>query len=574
MDKLVDECVLSALAERNAGGIADWALDNVKLRESPYGGQFRADETPWLLEPLAAHADPGNQTVVMSCAAQTGKTVSMSVAIAYSLSQNPSPHLVTFQDEDSYKDYSKERLGPILESCPALKDQWPSDRHRKTISEVFFHSCTLKLGPANNSFLRSWSIRFLYGDEVSAWRPGMLARAKARTTRYWNRKHWFSSTPELVGDDFDTEYRSGTCEVWHLKCQGCGELFAPSFYDCMRWESNELTKPGGVWNYEEVAKTVTMACSHCDHAHTNTEANWRQMVKGGYVATNNNPTPRVRSFSFNQLTLPPSVMPWSDLVIDFLKAKQHAAAGYTQPLREFVTLRLAESWKPSNHMETERIEVSDAYRPEDAWEDEHTRFLTVDCQNYLEEFFCIVRAWSKGGASRLLAFRRVSSFDEVEELRKEFEVAPQRTFLDVGYQRARVLAQCGRFGWVGLRGEPSVDFAHTGNGRTIRRLYSKPTRVSSTGRVAPPVFRWSNPSAKDILAALKAGKAQPWEVCKMDPELAEEYAKQLDSERKKEVIDKHGRAEMRWVSFRANHAWDCECMQVVAACIAKLLLDE
>ena len=105
MDKLVDECVLSALAERNAGGIADWALDNVKLRESPYGGQFRADETPWLLEPLAAHADPGNQTVVMSCAAQTGKTVSMSVAIAYSLSQNPSPHLVTFQDEDSYKDY-------------------------------------------------------------------------------------------------------------------------------------------------------------------------------------------------------------------------------------------------------------------------------------------------------------------------------------------------------------------------------------------------------------------------------------------------------------------------------------
>ena len=142
----------------------------------------------------------------------------------------------------------------------------------------------------------------------------MLARAKARTTRYWNRKHWFSSTPELVGDDFDTEYNSGTCEVWHLKCQSCGKLFAPSFYDCMRWESNETTKPGGVWNYEEVAKTVTMACSHCDHAHTNTEANWRQMVKGGYVATNDNPTPRVRSFSFNQLTLPPSVMPWSCLL--------------------------------------------------------------------------------------------------------------------------------------------------------------------------------------------------------------------------------------------------------------------
>ncbi|OUW29451.1 MAG: hypothetical protein CBD27_03100 [Rhodospirillaceae bacterium TMED167] len=572
MERLVDQCVLNALSDRDEGSIADWALHNVRLRESPYGGQFQASETPWLIEPLRAHADPACQTVVLNCAAQTGKTVSMSVATAWSLSQAPSPHMTVFQDESSVRDYSKERLTPLLESCEALKGQWPKDRHRKTIQEVFFHSCTLKLGPANNSFLRSWSIRFLYCDEVSAWRPGMLARAKARTTRYWNRKHWFSSTPELVGDDFDGEYKSGTCEIWNLKCQHCGKLFAPSFHDTIRWKSNETTKPGGTWNYEEVAKTVTMVCTHCEHEHTNTEATWRGMVQGGYVATNDNPNLRHRSFNFSQLTLPPSVMPWSDLVVDFLKAKQHASAGYTQPLKEFVTLRLAESWQPSMHVETQKIEVSDAYRPDDAWEDEHTRFLTVDCQHYLEEFFCVVRAWSKDGASRLLTFKRVSSFEEVEELRTEFSVAPQRTFVDVGYMRSRVCSYLGRYGWIGLRGEDVVDYAHSVNGHSVRRLYSKATRVSSTGRVAPPVFRWSNPSTKDILAGMKAGRAaQPWEVCKLPDDIAEEYAKQLDSERKKEVIDKHGRTHLRWVSFRGNHGWDCECMQVVAASIAKLL---
>jgi len=154
-------------------------------------------------------------------------------------------------------------------------------------------------------------------------------------------------------------------------------------------------------------------------------------------------------------------------------------------------------------------------------------------------------------------------------MRKEFNVAPQRTFLDVGYQRARVLAECGRYGWMGMRGEDVIDYAHNINGHTVRRMFSKPTRVSATGRTAPPVFRWSNPTTKDVLQLLKSGKSHPWEVCDLG-DLADEYAKQIDSERKREVLDKHGRTTLRWISFRANHAWDCELMQVVAASIAKL----
>ena len=472
------------------------------------------------------------------------------------------------QDEDAAKDYSKERLMPMLESCAPIREQFPRDRHRKTNTELFLTTCTLKLGAANNNFLRSWSIRWLFGDEVSAWRPGMLARARARTTRYWNRKHWLSSTPEEEGSDFDGAFQAGTCEHWHLQCQGCNELFAPAFYEVVRWDANETTKPNGVWDYEEVAKTVRMVCPHCEHSHENTEANWRAMSRGGYKASNPNPTPRVRSFSFNQLSLPPSVMPWADLVVDFLKAKQHAAAGYIQPLREFVTLRLAEPWKATNHVDIEKVVVKD-YEPGAEWEDEATRFLTVDVQAYLEEFWAVCRSWSKTGASRLLTFRRLTSFDDIEAMRKEYNVAPQRTFLDVGYQRARVCAEMGRYGWMGLRGEDVIDYAHNINGHTVRRMFSKPTRVSATGRTAPPVFRWSNPTTKDVLQLLKSGKSHPWEVCDLG-DLADEYAKQIDSERKREVLDKHGRTTLRWISFRANHAWDCELMQVVAASIAKL----
>ena len=568
MKTIIKECLQTAFAQKQEISIPDWSLDNVRLRESPYGNQFRASETPWLLEPLKAFADPSTEEVVMNCAAQTGKTVSMQVAIAWALANHPGPTMTVMQDEDAAKDFSKERLMPMLESCQTIRKQFPSDRHRKTNTELFLTTCTLKLGAANNNFLRSWSIRWLFGDEVSAWRPGMLARARARTTRYWNRKHWLSSTPEEEGSDFDAAYAAGTCEQWQLVCLGCGESFTPNFYDVIRWDTTDETKPGGVWDFQKVSDTVRMVCPHCEHKHENSESNWRAMSRGGYKITNENPTPRVRSFSFNQLALPPSVMPWADLVVDFLRAKQHASAGYIQPLREFVTLRLAEPWKATNHVDVEKVVVKD-YEPGGEWADEATRFLTVDVQAYLEEFWAVCRSWSKTGESRLISFQRLTSFDDIEQMRQKYNVAPQRTFLDVGYQRARVLAECGRYGWMGMRGEDTVDYAHNINGHQVRRMFSKPTRVSATGRTAPPVFRWSNPTTKDVLHLLKSGKSHAWDVCPLG-DMADEYAKQIDSERKKEVLDKHGRTTLRWMSFRANHAWDCELMQVVAASIAKL----
>ncbi len=159
MKTIIKESLHVAFARKQEISIPDWSLDNVRLRESPYGNQFRASETPWLLEPLKAFADSSTEEVVMNCAAQTGKTVSMQVAIAWALANHPGPTMTVMQDEDAAKDFSKERLMPMLESCQTIRKQFPTDRHRKTNTELFLTTCTLKLGAANNNFLRSWSIR-------------------------------------------------------------------------------------------------------------------------------------------------------------------------------------------------------------------------------------------------------------------------------------------------------------------------------------------------------------------------------------------------------------------------------
>lgn len=575
IDQLMNDVSRACYGPIETASVYRWAEESLRLRDSPYGNQFKPDETPWLKEPLRCISDPTIETIVLNCAAQCGKTVSMQVASAWALANYPGPTMLVMQDESSTLDIAKQRMIPMIESCEALRKQFPEDRHMKTNTEIFFASATLKMGAANNNFLRSWSIRWMFGDECSAWKPGMMKRARARTVRYWNRKLWFSSTPEAFGDDFDLEYRSGTCEQWALKCQGCGELFIPDFYKCVKWETSDDTKPGGEWDFEKVAKSVRMECPHCQHSHENNESVWRLMVgQGGYIAQNQNPTPKVRSFSFNQLTLPPSVMPWASLVVDFLKAKRQAASGYLSPLKEFVTLRLAQPWKESEHIDTESI-VAASYNPGAEWEDEAHRFMTIDCQQHLELFYVVIRAWAIGGASRLLTFKRCHSFDELRALQLEYKVADSKTFIDVGYETHSVLSEAAKYKWLGMRGTDLVDFQHVSGNGFVRRLYSKPTRVNpASGRISPPVFRWSNPSVKDILLMLRTGRSHPWEVCDLK-DLADEYARQLDSERKREVQDKQGRVKLVWQRYRKdNHALDCECMNLVAASICKVFRDQ
>ena len=52
--------------------------------------------------------------------------------------------------------------------------------------------------------------------------------------------------------------------------------------------------------------------------------------------------------------------------------------------------------------------------------------------------------------------------------------------------------------------------------------------------------------------------------------MPEDYAEQINSEIKKQMPD----GSWKWTQVRANnHFWDCEAMQVLAACMAGLFGD-
>mgnify|MGYP001607149601 CR=1 FL=1 len=552
-----------------------WALDNVRLTGSPYGDRFLIDETPWLREPMEAIADNRVRELVLLACAQGGKSISMQIGLLWALAEHPDPSMWVAQTDMAAKMTMRQRIIPMIESNPTLATSLPTGeaRHKKTLREIIFPNCVLMSGGANESFLRGHTVRWLFCDEASDWEPGRLEQARARTTRFWNRRIVIGSTPLECGSDFQTAFEAGDQREWHVGCVECGEplyLRSGNMGKLLTWTGETEA---------ESKATAGVTCPKCSTRMAHTDAVWREgNRRGRYIAKRPDGGGAV-SFAFNAFCLPPSVLSWGDLAAAWCRGKVEERKGSFAPLREFVTLRLAEFWDERLFLSVEMPNF-EAYDVKSDWKDEKFRCMTVDVQQDLASFWCVVRAWGPGGASRLLAFRKCHSEQDLLALREEFVVKPHLVFLDCGYEQYRVFEACVKHGWTALRGEDVTDYGHVDGKRGVRRPYSPIGRgdprsgLSAAGRMHCPLFRWSNPSIKDLLWKLKSGKGAGWAVCELGP-MEEEYAKQLDSERKRETIGRDGKVKLFWKRIRKdNHAWDCECMQVVAACMGRLFGSE
>ena len=104
----------------------------------------------------------------------------------------------------------------------------------------------------------------------------------------------------------------------------------------------------------------------------------------------------------------------------------------------------------------------------------------------------------------------------------------------------------------------------------IRRSISVPRAEMNTDGTQFNGVRWSNKLIKDVLIKMRNRELCKWEYA---IDMPPAWTEQLDTEICREVRNKTtGKYEMRWVAMkRDNHAWDCECMQVVAATMAKII---
>ncbi len=547
----------------------EWCEENIhSIPYSPMPGRFRVGNSPMLREVMEAIVSPRVRLVSIVASVQSSKSTGAELALCYIVANLPGPTLWLDQTDEDAKDQSEGRLQKLMEECPPVKALFPADKNKKRNATIHFaNGMTLwVVGAHNKSNLQRRSIRWLIGDETWRWPQGHMAEAEARVTAFgWLGKCIFMSQGGFEGSDTHRKHATTDQREWEYTCPHCGKE-QPFLWANVHWAS-DCKDEAGEYDFPRVRESVRLVCEGCGHEFRDTDETRRRLnAAARFVRLNPKAAKENVGFHWNAI----ATMSWGALAELYLRAKVAAKKGDTAPLIQFYQKRLGLPW--NEFQESYKVEQSlSDYLLGESWIEETSiegiplRFLTVDVQK--DHFYTVVRAWSDGGSSRLLACQKVFSWEALEELQHQFGIHASLVFIDAGFSTYDVYAKCAEHGWNALMGDRRTTYPHrTKSGKLIQRYYSPCRRISvGRGRTAA-MYYWSNLSVKDALARLRANtEGATWEIPRDAPS---DYLDQMDSERR--VME---RGKWRWVQVqsRANHYFDCEAMQVAAAFMLKLV---
>ncbi|MEC1744131.1 phage terminase large subunit family protein [Schinkia azotoformans] len=307
--------------------VSEWADKHRRLsrESSAEAGQWRTDRAPYQREIMNVINDAFVEDIVIMASAQVGKSEILLNALGYFIDFDPSPILLIQPTEQKAKDFSKERIAPMIRDTPVLKERIGDAKTRDSSNTVMFKSFPggfIALGGANApSGLAARPIRILLADEidrypVSAGTEGdPLDLAEKRTNNFYNRKKLKVSTPTIKGvSRIEKEFELSTKEYYNLPCPRCGE------YQPLTW---------GQIDFE----TESHRCKFCGYL--SSEFEWKTQ-EGKWIATAES---SIRGFHLNELLSP--WRRWGEVITSFLRAKKKG----TEALKVWTNTSLGEPWE-------------------------------------------------------------------------------------------------------------------------------------------------------------------------------------------------------------------------------------
>ncbi len=544
-----------------------WAEQELEFsaRSSPYPGQFRSSITPYVRGPLEAFREPVVRRITLCWSAQSAKTTALLVALAYCISQDPGPALVVQSSDNAVRSFSKNRLQPLIQDCPALAKHMTSKKHDFNATEMLLDRMTIYLqGAGSPAQLAMRPIKYLFADEIDKWltdsdkEADALSLALERTKSYRNCKQILASTPTNEQGPIWQSYLAGSQEAFFLPCSRCGSLFALEWAQ-LKWPETK--------DKEEIQTETYLECPHCQAALS--EKDKGHMLQAGEWIAQNPEAPRShRSFHLNELYSP--LTKWGDLVLKFLQANQESKAGNRGPLHNFVNSSLAEPWIESEHRQTkpqeEILALRDDHRQPGQIPNEGVIGLTAGVDTQDNGFWYVIRAWGKGLSSWLILEGFVPDLESlgtvlwgsIFEDSKGKRYIVNRAFIDSGGHRTEeVYSFCRRNPKAKpIKGE--------------QRLYGQPWKLSVLDKIhgrdgkAYPIpggmqlFRIDTNHFKDLLAG-KMSVPQGLEgEFRLHADPSKDYVQHMTSE----YQDEKG----IWrKSKKRNDLWDCEVYALAAA---------
>ena len=319
--------------------VSEWADDNRVLSQkaSAEPGRWRTDRTPYLrdiMDDLSPYSSV--MSVAFMAGAQVGKTETGNNWLGYIMHHAPGPTMMVQPTVDTAKRVSKQRLAPMIEETPALREIVRDNRSRDSGNTQLakeFPGGILIISGANSAVgLRSMPVRYLFCDEIDGYPMDVdgegdpVQLAEKRTTTFARRKIFKCSTPTVRDmSRIEREFLAGDQRRYFVPCPHCDHR------QWLRWANIK-------WSSDD-PKSAAYACEACGVL---IEERFKpQMLAGGvWRPMAACADPRIRSYHLSSLYSPLGWKSWSDIVAEFLAAKGDAPS-----LKTWVNTVLGETWE-------------------------------------------------------------------------------------------------------------------------------------------------------------------------------------------------------------------------------------
>ena len=234
---------------------------------------------------MDSFSDPRVYMVVFMAAAQVGKTQSLLNCIGYIVDQDPCPFMIVYPTVDTAREWSTERLAPMIRDTKclgaAIADEKSRSSSNKQLVKTFRGGYMSIVGANSPASLASKPMRIVFLDEVnrfplSAGDEGDPVRlAGVRTKNFWNRTIYASSTPtNKQTGRIEKLYAISDQRKFYVPCVLCdhGQI--------LKWDQIIFDKTGTL---DERARSARYFCEQCDEPWSDAQR-WRGVSRGEWIA--------------------------------------------------------------------------------------------------------------------------------------------------------------------------------------------------------------------------------------------------------------------------------------------------
>jgi phage terminase large subunit GpA-like protein len=532
-------------------------------------------------------------------ASQLGASESGCNWIGYVIQHAPGPMLAVQPTVELAKRFSQQRIDPLIEESPSLRDKVAPARSRdsgNTVLSKEFPGGILVLTGANSAVgLRSMPVRYLFLDEVDAYPPSVddegdpVALAEARTRTFsWQRKVFMASTPTIKGMSvIEREFEASDQRRFFVPCPHCEHRQWLRF-ERLKWDKGQ----------PETAAYHCEACETPIAEHHKT----RMLERGEWRPTATSADPLTVGFHLSSLYSPVGWLSWERIAREW-----EAAQASDEAKRSFVNTILGETW-------VEAGEAPDWQRLYDRREDFRRGtvpmggvLLTAGADVQKDRIEVSVWAWGRGLESWLVDHividggpGEATAWSELTALLGEnwphaagTRVGLGRLAIDTGYEAPAVYAWARRQGSAQVLPVKGVEGFNraapvsgptyvdaTEGGRRIRRgarlwtvavatLKSETYRFLRQQRPLDEGEAEPSRQRRGVSRPNDAGVPYPAGFVHLPRGTNAEWVKQLVAEQLVTVKTRRGFTKLEWQKLRErNEALDCRVYARAAAWIA------